>query len=182
MSDEVLVALNSNLGPAAPSSRSPIAEVDETGLDPARGRAWAFSVAINLPAATCSADGRADRVVQAKQAITQLLTPVEENGSLLIVKSIVARFNREILLQQKSAITYCFGGGLCPALWTTTPDNCGRVVASALRMDTGAGRPLRDHRLPTGYFGGSGTVDCWKISTNLECGKYRQSLNKPIYR
>ena len=95
MSDEVLVALNSNLGPAAPSSHSPIAEPDKTGLDPARGRAWAFSVAIDLPAAAGSADGEADRVDQTKQAITQFLKPIEENGLLRIVKSIVVRFNCE---------------------------------------------------------------------------------------
>ena len=97
MSEEVSVALNSNLGPAAPSDHFPIAEPDIAGQNPDRGHAWAFSVAINLPAA---ASAGADLLDQAKQAITRFLKPVEENGSLRIVKSIVARFNRELLLQQ----------------------------------------------------------------------------------
>ena len=71
MSDEVLVALNSNLGTAAPSSHSPRDDADKAGNSPSRGLAWAFSVAIDLPAAAGSADGRADRVDRAKQAITR---------------------------------------------------------------------------------------------------------------
>jgi hypothetical protein len=104
MSDEVLVALNSNLGTAAPSSHSPRDDVEKVGNSPSRGQAWAFSVAIDLPAAAGSADGRADSIDRAKQAITQFLTPVEENGSLCIVKSIVARFNSETLLQQNQPL------------------------------------------------------------------------------
>jgi hypothetical protein len=112
MSDEVSVALNSDLGPAAPrpSDHFPIAEAAEAG-QPNFGKTWAFLAFINLPAAPV--DGNADRVDQAKQAITQFLKPVEENGSLHIVKSIGARFNRASLLQQ--AIEYCFSERLCPA-------------------------------------------------------------------
>jgi hypothetical protein len=51
MSDEVSVALNSNLVPAAPSDHF---------QQPGFGHAWAFSVAIDLPAALGSEDGRVD--------------------------------------------------------------------------------------------------------------------------
>ena len=142
MLDDVLVALNSNLGPAAPASHFPIAEEDETGLDPASGRSWALSVGIGLPAAAGSANCQADSVDQAKQAIPQFLKSVEENGLLCIVKSIVSQFNCETLLQQKLAIEYCFGELLCPAGLGSSSDSCGRVVASALRMDCCDGRPL----------------------------------------
>jgi hypothetical protein len=92
MSDEVSVALNSNLSPAAPShSPIPQAEVDEAGENPARWRAWVHLVAINLslPAAASSADCRADRVDHAKQAVTatQFLKSVEEKGCLQMDKT-----------------------------------------------------------------------------------------------
>jgi hypothetical protein len=57
-------------------------------------------VAIDLPAALGSGDGSADLVDQVKQAITQFLKPVDENGLLCIVKDIVAWFNRASHLQQ----------------------------------------------------------------------------------
>jgi hypothetical protein len=110
MSDAVSVALNSNLGTAAPLCFRD--DVDKAGNSPSRGLAWAFLVAIDLPAAACSADGRADCVDQAKQTITQLLTPVEENGSLSIVKHIVVLFNCETLLQQNQSlhtVLVCYG-------------------------------------------------------------------------
>jgi hypothetical protein len=137
MLDDVLVALNSNLGPAAPASHFPIAEEDETGLDPDSGRSWALSVGIDLPAAAGSANCQADSVDQAKQAIPQFLKSVEENGLLCIFKRIVSQFNCETLLQQKLAIEYCFGELLCPGLTTSTQDSCGRVVASTFKVSHG---------------------------------------------
>jgi hypothetical protein len=80
-----LVVFNSNLDPAAPS-HPPVAEEDGAEQKPVLGKAWAFFVAIEvyleLPAAAGSANGQADLVDQARQAITQFLKPVEENGSL----------------------------------------------------------------------------------------------------